>query len=167
MPPSRARTPPPRAWRHGLFDCGDAALCCAVAFCQCNAAGQMYQRTTGGGCLGVSALMWFLFVLTQTLGSSSNALARAYERDDGLATANAVVGALAGVFGLVTTIAGTYFLCVSRRALRARDRIPPGACGDLDDCCVSYWCGCCSLVQMLRQEGVTGAQYRACTATAV
>ena len=170
MPPlRRARTPPPPTrWTSGLCDCcEDASLCCAVTFCQCNAAGQVYQRSTGGGCLGVSVLMWSLFVLTQIASFTTNGLQMAYNRGQDVVIAYAVTSAISGVLGLTTTIAGTYFLCVSRRAIRARDRIPPGDCGDLDDCCVSYWCGWCSLIQMLRQEGVTGAQYRACTATAV
>lgn len=175
MPPTRSLSSSsarrlPQQWRAGLFACcDDAPLCCTVTFCQCNAAGQVYQRATGGGCLMVAAIMWTLFVITQALSNSSNILAQLLSErdDDGLEAAYVIVGGLAGALGFVTTVTGTYFLCVSRRKIRERDRIPPGDCGALDDCCVSYWCGFCALMQMLRHEGVAGNEYRACTAEAV
>lgn len=162
----------PGAWTSGLFACcDDPSLCCTVCLCECNATGQLFQRTTGYGCLGVSVLLWTLFVVTQILGQASNALEQASAREDhendGLILSWSIVGGLSGTLGLTTSIVGTYFVCVSRRRLRERDRIPPGPCGACDDCCVAYWCGLCSLVQMLRQESVDGGTYRACSATAV
>ena len=99
----------------------------------------LYQRATGSGCLAVSALMWLLFVATQAFSQSSNALAQEGTIfDSGPAAA---LGAVTGVLGLVTSVAGTFFVCVARRAARARDAIPPSCCNEgLDDCCVSYWC---------------------------
>ena len=78
-----------------------------------------------------------------------------------------VIGGISGLVALMGAILGTYALCVRRRRIRDRDRIPEGACGGLDDCCVSYWCGCCSLLQMFRQERITGGSYRLCSQTGV
>lgn len=175
----RARTPPPGRWKAGLCACADdPALCCSACFCSCNATGQMYERTTKSGtCLRISLLCWTLFVLTQVLAQTSNSLAnvavaatqcswwgcfRAVDRD--LVTAAYVVGGVSGGVGFVGSVATTYFVCTARRLVRERDRIPDDGCGD---CCASYWCACCTLVQMLRQDGVRGTDYRACSATAV
>lgn len=170
--PRRNSTKQQGSWNAGLFACcEDPMLCCTVCICEPNAAGQMYQRTTGYGCLGVSVLLWSLFALSQILGQTSNALQEAFIREEGensgLLLSYSIVAGLSGTTGLVTLIAGTYFICVSRRRIRQRDRIPEGCCGECDDCCVAYWCGCCSLIQMLRQDSVTGGKYQACSVTAV
>lgn len=139
----------------------------------------MYERATrrGGACLIVSSFLWTLFIVAQVLSDTSAALATTAVNNEvcewwgctlsinwGQVTAAQVLGGVAGFLGMVTTVFGTYVVCVSRRRVRERDAIPGSDC---DDCCTSFWCGCCSLVQMLRQERVTGATYRPCTATAV
>ena len=167
----RTKATAPGSWLTGLCDCcSDPTLCCTVCLCECNAAGQMFQRTTGYGCLGVSVLLWSLFLISQVLGQTSNALAQAYSREEDnedLMVSYSVVAGLSGMAALATSIAGTFFVCVSRRRIRQRDRIPEGCCGGCEDCCVAYWCGCCSLIQMLRQESITGGLYHACSPTAV
>ena len=141
----------------------------------------MYERMTKTGqCMSISFLCWTVFVLSQVFSQTSNALANVAVNTThcwwwgclrtvnwNLVTAAYAVGAVAGVVGVVGTIATTYFVCTSRRLVRERDRIPEGGCGQCDDCCTSYWCACCTLVQMLRQEGVRGVDYRACSTTAV
>lgn len=171
---STARPPPVGKWSAGLYDCGDdPTLCCTVCICQSNATGQLYHRTVGYGCIAISALMWSFFIVTQVLSQTSNALSQSFMRtqwyggDESLLRAYMIVAGVAGFVGLLSTVVGTYFVCSSRRMLRQRDRIPNGDCGQCDDCCAAYWCGCCSLIQMLRQEGVTGSTYRVCSATAV
>lgn len=187
-----ARPPPkPREWRHGLCDCGeDVALSCAVCWCQCNAVGQMHERTSlrggvvkgCGGCLAVAGVLWFLFVVSQVLSQTANGLANTAVENEctwfgtcvlvvdwDQVTAAYVLGGFASLAGMASAVFGTYVLCTARRKIRDRDGIPEGrGCGGgCEDCCVSYWCGCCSLVQMLRQEGITGGTYRACTPTGV
>ena len=170
----------PKKWSHGLCDCcEDPSLSCAVCFCECSAVGQMFERATQrrGACLIVSSFLWILFVVSQVISDMSAARATTAVTNEMCAwwgctlsvnwsqvTAAQVLGSLAGFFGMITTIVGTYVVCVSRRRVRERDAIPGSDCGD---CCTSFWCGCCSLVQILRQERVTGATYRPCTATAV
>ena len=174
---------PPGRWFHGLFAClEDVALSCTVCVCHCSALGQLYARTMPSlpprrTCFVVAAALWTLFVLTHVAQSTSNALAgTAVETqcvgllcreivDWDQVTAAYVVAGIAGFLALVSSVLGTCLLCTSRRRMRDRDGIPPGACGELDDCCVSYWCGCCALVQMLRQETLVGGMYSACSDT--
>ena len=159
-PPSRSV---PRTWRAPLCGCcDDPGACCLISFCQCNAAGQLFQRTAGYGCLGVSALLWTLFVVTQVLGDTSSALAAA--SPDGVPMDTyLLLSSLAAAAGFSTTVVGTVVLCTVRGRIRARDQIPGDA---VSDCCTSYWCGFCAMVQMLRQENAY-VGYRPCTVTAV
>jgi Cys-rich protein (TIGR01571 family) len=75
-----------------------------------------------------------------------------------------VVGVFACVSGFALSILYIVVVCTSRRRLRARDAIPPNDC---EDCCVGYWCVCCALVQMFRQERIAGGAYAPCSATGV
>lgn len=155
----------PQRWLHDLCDCcQDPTLACAVCLCSCNATGQMYQRATGSGCFTISVFLWAIFLTSQALTTSSNSM---MNTPDSYNRSVSILGSVAGLFGLVSSIAYTYFLCTARRIVRERDRIPQGLCGRCDDCCTSYWCGCCSLVQMFRQENITGDKYRVCTEEAV
>lgn len=154
-------TSKPRAWRAGLCDCcEDPPLACTVCLCSCNATGQTYQRVTGGGCGAVALALWILFALSQATSQTSNSLQMSDE--DHTSTVR-VLGGISGALAFASSIVSTYFVCTTRRAVRARDAIPEGACGACDDCCTAYWCGCCSLVQLLRQDKVTGAAYKPCT----
>ena len=175
----------PQRWLHALCDfCGDIPLCCSVCFCACNAMGQMYQRSTkqANACIVISVFAWFIFLTTMVLSQTSNALANSAVRQELVCTwwgecsmrvvwaqmtAASIIGGISGVIGFVGTVFGTYVVCTSRRMVRHRDEIPEGACGGCDDCCVSYWCSCCAILQLLKQERISGAEYRACTPMAV
>lgn len=140
--------------------------------CSCNATGQIYERMTArkNACVWVSTLMWFVFVASQLLSTTSNALRMASDAEgDARETAAMAVSGVACTIGVAGSVASTYFLCVSRTLLRKRDNIPERECGctGCEDCCVSYWCQCCSLIQMFKQENVRGDAYRPCTATGV
>lgn len=162
--------PRPQRWLHNLCDCcQDPTLTCSVCVCSCNATGQMYQRTTGNGCFAVSLFLWVVFVISQVLTTTSNSIMRSTTADSYTTNVSivSIVGSVAGLLGLISTIASTYFICTARQAVRARDEIPEGVCGTCDDCCAAYWCGCCSLIQMFRQEKITGNEYRVCTRDAI
>ena len=160
----------PRKWMYGLCDCcDDTTLCCTVCLCSPNATGQAYQRATGRGCVAVAVVLWFLLILDQVLMQSTAAFAEANARAPGrpdVIVGYGILGSLTTLVGLGSTAAMTYFVCVARRNMRVRDDIPSGRCGAWEDCCVSYWCGWCSLVQMFRQDGITGRKYEACNAIA-
>ena len=174
--------PPPGTWTHALCACAeDPTLACSICWCQCNAAGQMYARTTSNApnrarvCLAVSGGLWVLAILSYGLSQSSNVLARmaidtectlwGYCQDvvDWDQVAAAYVLAIFGcISGIALSALCITVVCTSRRRLRARDAIPPNDC---EDCCVGYWCACCALVQMFRQERIGGGSYAACSAT--
>ena len=174
------RSSRPRRWFHGLFSCcEDVPLSCQVFFCECNAIGQMYERTAkrGGACLAIASILWITFFVSQFLSDTSVALATSAVRevcvwwgvcttvvDQGQLTASQIVGGVAGFVGIVSFVISAFAICTSRRRIRERDDIPGGNC---EDCCTSSFCGCCSVVQMLRQERITGNEYRPCTSTAV
>ena len=42
-------------------------------------------------------------------------------------------------------------LAKTRAAVRARYEIPVKNCGDMEDCCCAFWCGCCTVSQLARQ----------------
>ena len=42
-------------------------------------------------------------------------------------------------------------LTKTRRAVRDKYDIPTKACGGAEDCCCSFWCGCCTVAQVARQ----------------
>lgn len=153
-------------------------LTCYAIGCSCNATGQLYERTSkrAGSCFGIAALLWFLWIATQILNSTSANLMQnlfVYECEwwgcnwvfeNGRFTTASVLASLAGLVALIGAVVSTFLLCVSRRSLRRRDHIPPGACGEsCDDCCTTSLCACCSIVQMFRQEKMTGARYAPCT----
>ena len=149
------RTRRPKAWRAALCGCcEDPLLVCTVLVCGCNATGQVYQRATGAGCVLVAVALWTAFLVTQ----SSNQLAMH-------ATHANVFVALACSVAFVTGILAACVVCRARQLVRARDNLPPAsACAD---CCTSYWCGCCAVVQLLRHDEITSATYRPCAPLAV
>lgn len=154
------------AWAHSLCSCcEDCRLCCSVFVCQCNATGQLAYRTYGGKCFAISTLLWILFLTTYAVEvTSTHMRASGIDLEDTDAVAiYTLLEMLGAVFGILTAIFGTYFVCASRIHMRAKYRIPTRVCGDAEDCCVAYWCGFCSLVQMFRQDGVTGKNYAPCT----
>ena len=185
MPRIKPATPPaPGMWKNKLCGCSDdAALSCAVCWCQCNSAAQVHARTLEPSerrtafCVTAS-ILWGPFVVVQVFSQTSNVLASTALDNEctwfGLCkvvvdwqqvTAAYLLGGLASLAACASMVYGTYVLCNARRRFRKRDRI--ASKGDCEDCCVSYWCGCCSIIQMLRQDGVTGSTYRACTTTGV
>jgi len=60
-------------------------------------------------------------------------------------------------------------LCMTkiRNLLRRKYQIPASSCGDsMDDCCMSFWCTCCVLVQMARHTHDTDKYpYNCCAET--
>lgn len=171
-PPRPSRPPeppkPPGGWNHGLCSClEEFGLACGVCLCACSATGQAYHRATGAGCFLISLSLWAIFVVNQSMYSAVDGLRTADNDGEDHVVATSVVNGVAGFLGIVFSVVTTYFVCTARRIMRQRDAIPTGCCGDCDDCCTGWWCSCCALVQMFRQDGITSDRYRVCTADAV
>ena len=80
-------------------------------------------------------------------------------------TRGTVVLSISSVVSFLGALISTCALCTTRRRMRDRDHIEAGSCGDAEDCCVSYWCGCCALTQMFVHDGVNGQRYNLLSAT--
>ena len=76
-----------------------------------------------------------------------------------------VILSVSSTFSFLGSIISTCVLCNARRRIRDRDNIKTGGCGDIEDCCDTYWCGCCSLTQMFYQEKVDGYSYNLISTT--
>jgi len=58
------------------------------------------------------------------------------------------------LYNIMTTSFGLYTLIVMirlRAAVRAKYEIPTKCCGNMEDCCCVFFCGCCTVAQMSRQ----------------
>lgn len=58
------------------------------------------------------------------------------------------------MYNLITTAFGLYSLIILiklRAAVRKRYEIPERHCIGAEDCCCSFWCGCCTVAQLARQ----------------
>lgn len=169
------------SWKYGLCDClSECGLSCAACCCMPNVLGQLRQRMVAARpgqrvCWGVAATAWVLLLSTHVFSTTSQQLSDAAHRteymwfgvvetvDRGVLAIAVVVGALASLCGIGNVIYTTYYLTTSRAHLRQKGGIPAGDCGSCDDCCVSYWCACCSAVQMLREHGIDSSSYRLCS----
>jgi Cys-rich protein (TIGR01571 family) len=70
------------------------------------------------------------------------------------------VALLVGLRAIVGVCLALYVLIAmirTRRYIRKKYAIPEQYCSGCDDCCLSFWCGCCTTSQMLRHT----ADYRA------
>ena len=163
----------PKSWKDGLCNClSDFSLCCSVCFCQCNTVGQLYQKMTKQKkCFFILLMGWIFFIGSEALCQTSQSLSQTvtechwticYTNKETLRVVY-IVGIVGGIVGLAGMIWSTYFICKSRQLFRQRDRIEETNCVGCEDCCVSLWCGCCALIQMLKQEDVDGVTYRACS----
>ena len=84
----------------------------------------------------------------------------------GTQAVQAFTGILSIAFFLLTCV----LTCQLRAMVRQRDQIKPSTCGGgfgpgFDDCCCACCCMCCVQAQMLRHEGMSGANYQVCSAT--
>lgn len=58
------------------------------------------------------------------------------------------------LYNIVSASFGLYTLVVMirlRYAVRQKYEIPSGRCGNVEDCCCVFFCGCCTVSQMARQ----------------
>jgi Cys-rich protein (TIGR01571 family) len=77
------------------------------------------------------------------------------------------VGGLLSFAGCVITIV---LITAVRQAIRSKDQIKPGCCGNADDCCVATFCQCCAVSQMMRHVlskwmGREPSSYQLCSPT--
>lgn len=150
---------PTGRWRTELCDCCNCnsrdccLLCCMGTFCNLVMRAQMMQRLglNISGCqpspsptsiqnrnvcpmiVSITVIVYVLYVMALSLESPS-------------------------VISLMVLVAfgWSMFLLVAltcaRASMRTKYQLPETCCSDsgyLDDCCITYWCGCCSAIQMI------------------
>lgn len=139
-------------WRHGLCACcQEKFLSCLMCLCPCGGVAQLYTRMMSTPCLLTGGILWALFVVANILSSVASG-----EEEEG----EGPVTSVAIFFCLLFSCSIVLLLCTVRRKMREKYTIQGG---ELEDCCTAFWCGCCSLVQMFRQEGVSGKTYSLCS----
>ena len=141
-------------WRTGLCDCCDSSrrdcclLCCVGTFCNIVLHAQIMQRMNlnvvgcrrynnnkPGTCpllLSITAGLFGLLVLVVILQSA------------------------VGMVLVYLSLLGWFFvlfvaMVCTRKSMRTAYDLPGACCTDCDccdDCCVTYWCSCCSAIQM-------------------
>lgn len=153
-------TVPTGNWRTELCDIGDCTLCCMAFCCSCVVHAQVMQRLglSLGGCpatnsgnaitnnqVCVKIVTTAAIVYTLYIGASVF-----FTNPDPNADTSAVYSLVHLLFSSVTVYFLVAFTC-ARMSMRARYQLPATCCnGGLDDCCITYWCSCCSAIQMAR-----------------
>lgn len=156
--PSGGESEDTSKFKQDLCGCGEqcGCLCCASFFCCQTMTPQLYQMETKepGSCDKWAKVLWALTILAYTL----NMISRVADVR--------ILGIVAMLFTIAYTCCGVRLLMLVRSSVRQRYRIPPGQCGDCDDCCCSFWCTCCTQLQLMTQFGVTNQNYQLCHKTA-
>lgn len=140
-------------WSAGIFDCFDFCMpnCCMASFCPCVTAAQVASRV---GFKYMSVLLVFgiaialdLFLYIMTLATIHNDDTYAYYSYGYYYYYSESKTRLTawGYIGFVLTIAVFIMIWQLRTRVRTAFQLPGSPVGD---CCLSFWCSCCSLAQM-------------------
>jgi len=167
-------------WKNGLCSCANGRSCpcpCLMGWCCFPILlGQVVERlkyaTSGDGkSLPICWMFAILFMITSIieiviLATKDYGAAVAYNTTDNTwtdditttSTGNNYLNAPLNSQILVWVLAvWAWFIfivsCCTRMKMRKQYQIEPLCCGDncCDDCCVTWFCNCCSTVQMARQ----------------
>ena len=146
-------------WTDGVCDCcKDPGMCCVIFFCDPITTGQLYKRMAQKqlidripmlSCVSISIFLWICYALSSTLNGSA---------DPGASAIGSAVGMASGICLLL-------IVCTVRKAVRTRDGIQAGSCGDAEDCCCAFWCNPCTQCQLWRHEQVKCSEYDLCSPT--
>ena len=56
---------------------------------------------------------------------------------------------------LISAFVITFLLMTVRKLVRNKDNIPAASCGEMEDCCCSFWCPCCTTIQIFAQGEIS------------
>jgi Cys-rich protein (TIGR01571 family) len=162
-------------WSSGLCACFSDCDSCWTVFCiPCVALGQLSQKVLGYSCVVVTMFFLCVYALSYTFeiyanlpyyDVDRNPIACYVSHHDGGETCLPHPFVIA--FCFIAFCAACIFTTILRNAIRRRDKIKQDrqccadSCGikDGEDCCCAFWCGPCSICQMMRHEGLTGSNY--------
>jgi Cys-rich protein (TIGR01571 family) len=170
------------AWRDGVCDCCIRGVChpsCCMSWC-CPplAMGQVMTRMRLGwsaessgyrlGGLSQFKIMVILTVFYYAVYMSVGAVAEPYTNMSDVSAPPVVPGWVALLIGFRSLVGIGVFMYVliarirTRAYIRNKYAIPEQYCSGCDDCCLSFWCGCCTTAQMLRHTVDYGAHSADC-----
>ena len=147
------------AFKQGLCDCCNQCCClfCAGWWCGPTMISQLFQievRPIHGTCDKYAKILWTILVFATLF----DVLARVADLR--------VLGLVGFMAQIGFAIFSTWILVQVRRSIRYRYRIAAECCGDLEDCCCSFWCSCCTTIQIAHQLGITNQNFQLCAPTA-
>jgi len=160
---------PAGRWRSNLCSWCDAGcgMCCAATCCAFITGPQLYEKVLGqkGACM-----RWFIPMLFFTVLVRIGDLVVRSSVPVNVVLVNSTSGedtkelnttyfvflfvALGGGIGM--TVLTTIVLSAVRKRIREKDQIDAPSCGGNEgcgneDCCCSFWCGCCVTIQIFNQ----------------
>jgi len=185
QPQPQAPVPHAPQWKSDVLDCfADGRTCCVVFWLGCIPVAQLWERIKGpkGACLSITiifALLTGLYVYTIALDMlvfQSRAACRAsISADERLDCERHGAGKsieartepyenFGQFLSICISVLALILLTKLRSHIRQRDRIAETQCNGCEDFCCALWCSSCLTCQLLRHEGLKGAEYKLCDA---
>eukprot|EP00568_Trieres_chinensis_P007077 CAMPEP_0183308410 /NCGR_PEP_ID=MMETSP0160_2-20130417/21828_1 /TAXON_ID=2839 ORGANISM="Odontella Sinensis, Strain Grunow 1884" /NCGR_SAMPLE_ID=MMETSP0160_2 /ASSEMBLY_ACC=CAM_ASM_000250 /LENGTH=211 /DNA_ID=CAMNT_0025472251 /DNA_START=109 /DNA_END=744 /DNA_ORIENTATION=+ len=182
IPTDETSSPPTGKWRDGLCSCCKpgcfhASLWCACC-CPTPLMGQVLTRMKmnwlGSDASGsgewkqtfkkVLFLVIAVCVYDAVVAPIGNPVVKLDENDEIVVVkeANPTVAFLNSVVGLAFFLYTLVVLMKLRAAVRARYQIPEKRCHGCEDCCLSFWCTCCTVAQLARHTADYDEEGGAC-----
>ena len=144
---------PAQQWRApNLCDCGAAGggICCAACCCPFITGPQLFEKVLGqkGSCQQYFTIL-LVFYLCYQIGSTMLRMTPMPVDEYGEVNIMYLVWNALSLFGWIGGAAvGAYVIGSVRRRVREKDQIGTACCGDAEDCCCSFWCSCCTTIQI-------------------
>jgi len=175
--PVDSRQSPAGSWHDGLCDCfNDCDTCCCAWWCPIIMIAQLRQLLLGGSCMSTAIFLFVTICGGSMMQNMGGMMLEMYDNDDsddegvgGLMFGGLMqlLGGLMQLFGAVMSLIWTVS---ARTAMRVKEGIRPGECGQTEDCLFGFFCQCCTLGQMMRhvlnRRGTRGgAAYELCSPT--
>jgi len=180
----------PGAWSSEVYDCtDDCCICCASMWFPCIPIAQLAQRfyPTKYKCKVIATVLFLLSIagftfqevgqvmfqstLLEEVANCQGDTTCLYDIDIPLPTLYSF-NAIAMLLSLVSFITVVCILRGVRAKIRRAHSIPPGCCGENENCCCAFWCASCTTCQILRHvithatNGNGKASYKLCSETA-
>ena len=129
---------------------GGGGICCAACCCPFITGPQLFEKVLGqkGSCQQYFTIL-LVFFLCYQIGSTMLRMEPMPVDEYGALNIMYLVWNALSLFGWIGGAAvGAYVIGSVRRRVREKDQIGTACCGDAEDCCCSFWCSCCTTIQI-------------------